>query len=305
MSSGPVIHYDYDFSPYGQKTKMLLKAAGIDYHKVDVPAVLPRPELEKLGITYRRIPVLAVGKDVYADSDLIFQVVTKKLAPGKVPASPADDAYNAWGKQVFSDILSLIPGEVLTDGFVKDRAAVFPFLKRPDILTLRPSGLAQFRQRMMQIENEFLSHGGPFIGGNKLSLADIHVMWPVKWVLNELNAKAEPGVGKNDFPKTWKLAESLPTFEPPVLSADDAAKTITGAQYTANGPSSVQNGDPLGLAAGTPVNVESFDTDPGAHPQAGKLFATSDEETVIELKDGVRLHFPRIGYVVRDQATKW
>lgn len=300
-----VIHYDYDFSPYGQKTKLLLKAAGVDFQKVDVPAVLPRPELEKLGITYRRIPVLAVGKDVYADSALIFDVVNKKLAPGKVPTSPADEAYNTWGTTVFNEILSLIPAPVLTDGFLKDRAAVFPFLLRPDIKTLRPSGLGQFRQRLRQVEDVFLAHGGPFIGGNKLSVADIHVMWPIKWVLNELGAKDEPGVGKSDFPKVWKLIESLPEFGPSVITADEAAKVITAAPYTADGPTSVQPGDPLGLAAGTQVNVEQFDTEPGVYPQAGKLVGTSIEETVIELKDGVRLHFPRVGYIVRDQATKW
>jgi len=41
---------------------------------------------------------------------------------------------------------------------------------------------------------------------------------------------------------------------------------------------------------------------PGAHPQAGKLIATSPDEVVLEVgNDGVRLHFPRIGYIVRAQ----
>lgn len=51
--------------------------------------------------------------------------------------------------------------------------------------------------------------------------------------------------------------------------------------------------------------IDSYSTDPGKHPQAGKLIGTSIDETVIELKDGVRLHFPRVGYIVRDQKTKW
>lgn len=40
---------------------------------------------------------------------------------------------------------------------------------------------------------------------------------------------------------------------------------------------------------------------PGSHPQFGKLVGTGIDESVIELKEnGVRLHFPRIGYLVRN-----
>lgn len=42
-------------------------------------------------------------------------------------------------------------------------------------------------------------------------------------------------------------------------------------------------------------------TTPGSHPQAGKLVATSIDEFVVEVNDGLRLHFPRIGYIVRAQ----
>lgn len=110
-SGSPIIHYDYgrrqyitsvnnmdfnlntnrapEFSPYGQKVKLLLTAAGVPFERVDVPPVLPRKDLEALGITYRRIPVLAVGKDVYCDTSLMFDLVTNKLAKNKLPTSPA------------------------------------------------------------------------------------------------------------------------------------------------------------------------------------------------------------------------
>lgn len=103
--NAPIVHYDYgtarlvldfagsltdsraEFSPYGQKTKILLQAAGVPYERVNVSPVLPRQELESLGITYRRIPVLSVGKDVYCDSSLIFDIVLNELAKGKLPTS--------------------------------------------------------------------------------------------------------------------------------------------------------------------------------------------------------------------------
>ena len=57
------------------------------FERVDEPPALPRKNLEELGITYRRIPILAVGKDVYCDSSLITEVVLNKLAKGKLATS--------------------------------------------------------------------------------------------------------------------------------------------------------------------------------------------------------------------------
>jgi hypothetical protein len=42
-------------------------------------------------------------------------------------------------------------------------------------------------------------------------------------------------------------------------------------------------------------------SEPGSHPQAGKLVGTSIDEVVIEVNDGIHLHFPKIGYIVRAQ----
>ena len=49
---------------------------------------LPRPELsETLGITYRRIPILAIGRDVYADTSLIASTLERRY--------PAEAGYGA------------------------------------------------------------------------------------------------------------------------------------------------------------------------------------------------------------------
>ena len=94
-------HAHTEFSPYAQKTKLLLEAAGVSYQRCDQPIVLPRKDLEELGITYRRIPVLAIGKDVYCDSSLIFDIVLDKMAKKQVPTSLADKAWEAWGHETF------------------------------------------------------------------------------------------------------------------------------------------------------------------------------------------------------------
>ncbi|KAK5704103.1 hypothetical protein LTR97_003116 [Elasticomyces elasticus] len=300
--SQPIIHFDYDFSPYGQKTKLLLTAAGVNYKKCDQPRVLPRPDLEAIGITYRRIPLLAVGKDIYADSSRMIDLITSKLASGAVTTSPADKAFEDWGNNVFREILGILPSQALTPEFIKDRETIFPALKRPDWDTLKPSTVAGFQARCKQVEDTFLANGGPFLNGDKLSLADIHFIWCLRWGMKDLGGAQEPGCGKDAFPKLWKMIESLPPAKPEVLSSEETLKTIRESDYSADGPTSVMKGDALGMTAGTPVKVESTDAKPGAHVQLGKLVGTSANEVVIEVgNDGVRLHFPRIGYLVRPQ----
>ncbi|EME41146.1 hypothetical protein DOTSEDRAFT_46216 [Dothistroma septosporum NZE10] len=296
-----VISFDYEFSPVGQKTKLVLKAAGIPFERCDQPAMLPRPSLEALDITYRRIPLLAIGKDIYCDSELIIKAALSEL--GKLPTSLADKAFKEWGDNVFSDVCLLIPAEVLSEDFNKDRSAInFMSIQRPDLKSARPSSIAQFRGRLKQIEEQFFLSGGPFINGANISLADIEAVWPVRWAFKYLGLDKEAGLGKDKFPRTWKWIESMPDLSAPELSADDTHTAIRSAQYTAK-DIGIAKDDPTGLQAGTKVNVESFDTKPGAYPQAGKLVGLNDEEIVVEVKDGVRLHFPRVGYIVRDASA--
>lgn len=250
-----------DFSPFGQKTKYLLTGAGINFKKCDQPLVLPRPDLEALGITYRRIPLLAVGKDVYCDSSRMIDLALSKLSQsgGSLVTSPADKAYEDWGIDTFKLAVFIIPQAAITPGFLNDRKTIFPMLERPDFASLRPSSLAAFRQRCRVVEDVYLANGGPFINGDKLGVADIHVIFGIKWALVDLGVAQEPGLGKQDLPKTWKLIESLPEIKPEVVGSEETIKTIKSASYSADGPTSTMANDPTGIQVGSAVTVESLE----------------------------------------------
>lgn len=259
----PVIHFDYEMSPYGQKTKLLLHTAGIPFKRCDVSPVLPRKELEALGITYRRIPILAIGKDVYCDSSLIFNLILSgqnNLSTKKIPHDAVNDrAWESWGGETFTAILQLAPSALLSDDFVKDREDVFPILGRSDYTQMRQSGIAELRNRMGLVENVLLAQNeGVFIGGEEISVRDMHVIFSIRWGLKNLGAEKEPGLQKEDFPKVWALIDALPAIEPEVMNGDDAVKTVKEAELWA-GQVGVEEGDPLGLESGTRVKVESVE----------------------------------------------
>lgn len=74
-------------------------------------------------------------------------------------------------------------------------------LGRPDLDTLRPSALGSIISLLGVIENDFLGHGGQYIGGDKPSVADVYVAPIVRWTLLSIGLGDEAGLGKEDFPR--------------------------------------------------------------------------------------------------------
>jgi hypothetical protein len=97
--------------------------------------------------------------------------------------------------------------------------------------------------------------------------------------------------------------ENLPVHaeaekEVPRLSPEEAAKQLLSSDY-AMPDIGVDSKDPLNLKAGDSVAIEASDAKPGTHPQIGRLVGLNKMKTVIELENGLRLHFPKLGYFVR------
>jgi hypothetical protein len=110
---------------------------------------------------------------------------------------------------------------------------------------------------MSFLENEVFTNG-TFVNGEDISVVDMHIIWSLRWALKDLGAMQEKGVGKEDFPKVWKMIDGLPEIKPDVISGDEAAKTILEAEYSAPEPT-IQKGDPLGLEKGAAVTIESLE----------------------------------------------
>lgn len=191
---------------------------------------------------------------------MIQTIMTKLAKPGAVATSPADKPFEDWGTNAFKEVVGLIPTQAMTPEFIKDRATIFPMIKRPDFGTLRPSTVAGLQSRCTQVEKSFLAQGsGPFMRGEKLSLADVHFIWSLRWGLNDLGGAKEKGCGKDALPKLWKMIESLPPVKPEVLSSEETLKIIRSSGYADDGKLEVEEGDPLGMSAGTMVSVESVE----------------------------------------------
>lgn len=189
---------------------------------------------------------------------------------------------------------------------ISDRKDLYKCLQRPDYREVRPSALGAFRQYIDIIEHDFLTEdmSGRWINGAKAGIADIHTSWIPKFALETLKySEAEGlGLGKDQYPRLHKwlagFPEHLPENQPELLSGDDASNRILGLDYAAK-DIGVDASDPTGLKAGQDVQVGTTDdAEPGNMMQHGKLVGLSRREIVVELQNGLRIHFPRIGYSV-------
>lgn len=147
---------------------------------------MPRPDLEALGIKYRRIPILSIGKDIYCDTRLILQKLEERF-----PASeqyPSIASKQAAGMAallskftidggVFARAAQLIPPEfpVMQDErFLKDRTELTGRRwSSEEVRRQRPEAVVHMRECFGVVEG-LLADGREWIAATKgVDLADI------------------------------------------------------------------------------------------------------------------------------------
>ncbi|EMC97873.1 hypothetical protein BAUCODRAFT_146481 [Baudoinia panamericana UAMH 10762] len=307
----PIITWDYQFAPNAQKSRNYLHATDTPFKICEQPFVLPRPILEDLGVTYRRVPVISIGKDVFCDNTCFIdamQMLLEKQGKG-LKRSKHDRAYEQWGYRSFWVCLACVPASLISKDLAKDRANLFPVFAREDFGTLKQNGLSELRSLLTTAENEFLGDGkGPFIDGAECGLADVHAMWMIKWALHTISVAKEPGFDEQAFPKVHRWCNALPIHDDEIqkdqfVSAEEATKQILACEYACPDVG-VDAADPLQLKEGEGVAVEMTDATPGYFPQKGALVGLSRSRIVVQLENGLRVHFPRVGYHVRRQSER-
>ncbi|CAK7227376.1 hypothetical protein SBRCBS47491_006548 [Sporothrix bragantina] len=153
MTEAPnVVFYHYAFSPYARRIQWYMFLRGLPYSECMQPPTMPRPDLARLGVRHRRIPILAIGRDVYLDTRLMLRKLEQIPSTSSVraplgtgnggKASPEALALERLldvltvDTNLFLDSARLIPSDVpaMKDPkFGKDRLDFFggPILQRP------------------------------------------------------------------------------------------------------------------------------------------------------------------------------
>ncbi|KAJ7129726.1 hypothetical protein C8R44DRAFT_777507 [Mycena epipterygia] len=321
-----VILYRYDASPFSVKIDHVLLLKNIPHQKVNVANMLPRPEItDLLGVTYRRIPILAIGNDIYCDTSLIASALERRfpasqgygtIFPNKKHGGDADTGLiKAFTKYWVDAVLfplapTLLPWEKFPPAFIKDRSTLRGPIDVNAMIASRGPALSMLSTHLSLVEEQ-LSDGREWLFDTELpSLADVSVHFVYAWI------KAFRGVeslfDSNTFPKSleWlarltaylgRLKERQGTVSK--ITGNDAAARIAAAPFE---PYSVVGFDTreaarLGLKAGDEVSVAP-DDNARTFGTVGKLVALNREEFVIETKGSsglVRCHLPRLMFTAK------
>ena len=68
-----IILHEYPTSPYAEKIRLALRLKNLAYSRIEIPVIMPRPDLMPLTGGYRRTPVMQIGADVFCDTAIILR----------------------------------------------------------------------------------------------------------------------------------------------------------------------------------------------------------------------------------------
>lgn len=144
--------------------------------------MLPRPDLTALGVTYRRSPVMSIGRDIYYDTRLIIAKLEEMFSSsGEHPGLSSPETVGMAAllnklvvENMFREAVKCIPQDfaLLKDKrFQKDRAGFFGPGWKVDASSYG-DGLVSMRHFFDIAESMFVD-GRQWVAGTKeLSMAD-------------------------------------------------------------------------------------------------------------------------------------
>jgi len=311
--SRSIILHHYETSPFSEKVRLALRLKNLGWASVDVPVIMPKPDLMPLTGGYRRTPIMQIGADVYCDTAIILRELERRF---QIPALnlPGHEGLGAmvgaWadGKwfQTSVGIIFGAMGDAVPEAFRKDREALSgrPFDTKA-MAAAAPMLRDQWRAQMMWIE-ERLQGGtgagaGNYIVSTKPGMVDVQAHMNIWFVMQRMPDFVDACFEAAPRTKGWyeRLNEATGP-DPEVITSKDAldvAKTA-GPRLVA---ASTDRREPQGLQPGEQVAVAPDDY--GKDWVEGTLVYIDTQRTIIARATDeigtINVHFPRAGYLVR------
>jgi glutathione S-transferase len=299
-----ILHH-YPTSPFSEKVRAALGFKRLAWRSVEIPVIMPKPDLMPLTGGYRRTPVMQTGADIWCDSQIILREIERRhprpslLPPGHEGAA---QALAFWAdRNVFWTSVGVVIGEIaesMPAAFHTDRAA---FSGRPfdpsRLKAAQPVARDQLHAQLAWAE-AMLADGRSFLLGATPTLADFALYNPVWFVRARLGPQTPP---LDRVPLLSRWAERMASIGTGTPSPMTAAEALDVARDAVPAPArGVDPQDPSGLEVGQPVSVTPDDT--GKVPVVGSLVTLSAEEVAVRRHDplvgDLVVHFPRAGFVV-------
>jgi glutathione S-transferase len=301
-----ILHH-FKSSPFSEKIRLVFGLKGLNWVSVDIPNIMPKPDLTPLTGGYRRTPVMQIGADIYCDTQLILREIERRHpAPSLYPNGEQGLAWmvSMWADKSFFQanvpVIFGAEGFTVSEAFKQDRTQLSgrPF-DTEQMRAAAPMMRDQWRGHAAWVE-EALSGGKDWLLGDKAGLADIaaHMNF---WFLRKAYRPGYDGLMAS-FPKTAAWVERVNAIghgTSEIISSSDALALATSSDPTSR--TGVDPQEPQGLNEGDYVSIAPDDY--GRDPVSGTLVFSDAFEIAIkrdvEGLGSVVVHFPRVGFTVR------
>lgn len=313
MPTELILHH-YDTSPFSEKIRAILGHKKLAWKSVQIPRIMPKPDVLALTGGYRRTPILQVGADIYCDSALICDVLEHvqpepPLYPAhlkgvtRVFAQWADStlfwaamAYNLQPKGA-AHMFAEAPPEAAR-AFGEDRKAMAVNMTR-----LRPGDAScAYRSYLRRIAHMAEEHD--FLFGMEPCIADFAAYHPLWFTRTRVPVLADI-LGMTPAVLEWMdRIQALGQGLVEKFSAGDAVQVAAKADPRKPGgnlliDSAFQDDHGIPLGSRVTITAESF----GPESTQGELIAATRTHYTLHRTDpragAVHVHFPRIGYVLK------
>ena len=301
----PVILHQYDLSPFSEKVRLAFGLKGMEWHAVEVPIWLPKPDLMPLTNGYRRAPVLQVGADIYCDTLLILREIERlRPEPSLYPGGQEGLAHVlSW----WADKTTFVPAAALATSVIGDQLPAEFIEERKSFMNHDFSKEASLRDRPLNVQRLhahmtwlalILQDGRDFLLGDAPSAADLSAYHTIWFARKNGGPDVEAALPLGPLLGWMERVAALGHGTRRAMSADEALDLAASSEPRP--PGIAADADPSGLRAGQEVVVRTDDT--GRDPIRGALVAADAREVVISHRNDrvgvVHIHFPRAGYDV-------
>ncbi len=294
-----ILHH-FAASPFAEKVRVAMGIKQLAWSAVDIPMVMPKPDLMPLTGGYRKTPVLQIGADVYCDTALILEELERRH-PTPALFTP-EVAGLAPALAVWSDTRFFEPGAGLSMGLnpdlpaaiLSDRKAFFEFMDFSQLEASIPHLDDQFLSQVVLVETQ-LGDGRPFWLGDQVTALDVMAYFPLWMARGNV-----PGMAQrlSEFTATEDWCARMAAFghgAPSALASSDAL-AIALAATPAHGAGVTASHTPFALDDAVAVAP----TDYGAVPVTGTLITLNRSRITLRRSSDatgpVNTHFPRSGY---------
>jgi glutathione S-transferase len=294
-----IILHHFDPSPFAEKVRLAFGIKGLDWKAVQIPMIMPKPNLMPLTGGYRKTPVLQIGADIYCDSNLIIDQLERLFpTPSFFPAGAGlTRALSNW-----SDVAFFQPGAGLSMGLnqglpeplLNDRKAFFKFMDFDSLSSSIPNLYSQFLAQVELLEQQ-LSGGDLYLSGDFPGAADILGYFPI-WMARGNFPSVDEWLLQFPNVLQWEMLMQAVGHGNWTDVSEEYALQQAKLETPIDEINIIKN--PEGLSAEADVKVTP--TDYGEVSVSGKLKVLTNQKIVIAREDPrvglVNNHFPRSGF---------